>query len=90
MPDIAPDPKIGADTDLSRLQRFFRRWMSPETFAAHMAQSKKWVVTCPHCAFRQTIWDMGGLRGGKTGKPATYVRCKSCNRRGWHPVRFAP
>ncbi len=90
MPDITPDAMPGDSPDLSRLQRFFKRWMSSKTFAAHEAQSKKWILTCPHCALRRTIWEMGGMRGGATGRPATRLRCPSCNQSGWHPVRFEP
>lgn len=76
--------------ELSRLQRFFKRWMSAESFARHEAQSRKWIVTCPNCGHRQSIWDIGGMRGGASGKPATRMRCPSCGTRGWHTVRYEP
>ena len=90
MPNMIPHKTPGASPDLSRLQRFFKWWMSPETFAAHKAQSEKWIVACPHCGLRRNIWELGGMRGGATGKPATRLRCPSCNKSGWHPVRFEP
>jgi DNA-directed RNA polymerase subunit RPC12/RpoP len=74
--------------DLSRLQRLMRRFMSTATFARHEAESRKWIATCPGCGHRRSIWDLGGMRGGASGKPSTLMDCPACGQRGWHKVRY--
>ena len=33
-----------------------------------------------------SIWDMGGVRYGATGRSLTWGRCKACGKRGKHRV----
>jgi ribosomal protein S27AE len=64
--------------------------MSAQSFARHEAESRKWIATCPQCGLRRSIWELGGLRGGASGKPATRLHCPSCHQTGWHKVRYEP
>jgi DNA-directed RNA polymerase subunit RPC12/RpoP len=74
---------------LSRTQRFFIRFVDADTAAAIEAHSRGWILTCPHCGFQRSIWDLGGIRYKASGNSRMAMRCPQCGRRGWHKLRKA-
>ena len=68
----------------------FLRLLGPEGAAAAEAESKAWRVTCPHCGFSRSVWEMGGVRYKASGTPRWAMRCPNCGRRGWHVVEKGP
>jgi hypothetical protein len=57
--------------------------------AAMEAESRAWMMQCPHCGFERSVWDAGGIRYKAAGSPRWYQRCASCGRRGWQKVHWA-
>ena len=78
-----------ARREMNALQRFVTRFVDAETAAAIEAHSRGWRVRCPHCGFERSIWDLGGIRYGATGRTRTLARCRQCGRSGWHKVEKA-
>lgn len=52
------------------------------------AESRAWMVQCPHCGFERSVWDTGGVRYKAAGTSRNYMRCPSCGKRGWHKIYF--
>ena len=52
------------------------------------AESRAWMVRCPHCGFERSVWDMGGIRYKAAGTSRNYMRCPSCGKRGWNKIYF--
>lgn len=50
------------------------------------AESRAWMVRCPHCGFERSVWDAGGIRYKAAGTSRQYRRCTSCGKRGWHKI----
>lgn len=74
-----------AQYEMSRLQRFIARRVSPETAAAMEAHSRGWLVTCPHCGHQRPLWELGGIRyKGTSDRQHTKQRCPACGKTGWH------
>jgi predicted RNA-binding Zn-ribbon protein involved in translation (DUF1610 family) len=73
----------------SSLQRFVTRFVDAKTAEAIEAHSRAWRVRCPHCGFERSIWDLGGIRYGGTGRTRMLARCPQCRRTGWHKVEKA-
>ena len=78
-----------ARQDKSSLQRFVTRFVDAETAKAIEAHSRGWRVHCPHCGFERSIWDLGGIRYGATGRTRMLARCPQCRRTGWHKIEKA-
>ena len=54
--------------------------------AAMEAESRAWMVSCPHCGFERSVWDTGGVRYRAAGTSRNYMRCPSCGKRGWNKI----
>ena len=78
-----------ARRDQSGLQRFVTRFVDAETARAMEAHSRAWRVRCPHCGLERSIWDLGGIRYGATGRTRMLARCQQCGRTGWHEIEKA-
>ncbi len=78
-----------ARPDQSGFQRLVTRFVDPDTARAIEAHSRAWRVRCPHCGFDRSIWDLGGIRYGATGRTRMLARCPQCKRTGWHKVEKA-
>jgi DNA-directed RNA polymerase subunit RPC12/RpoP len=50
------------------------------------AESRAWMVSCPHCGFERSLWDTGGVRYRAAGTSRNYMRCPSCGKRGWNKI----
>jgi len=46
-------------------------------------ESRSWIVECPKCGHKVSVWDSGGIRYKARGKPRRYGRCENCNQRSW-------
>jgi DNA-directed RNA polymerase subunit RPC12/RpoP len=57
--------------------------------AAMEAESRAWMVRCPHCGFERSVWDMGGIRYKAAGTSRNYMRCPSCGKRGWNRIYWS-
>ena len=73
----------------SALQRFVTGLVDDETGRSIEAHSRAWRLRCPHCGFERSIWDVGGIRYGATGRSRMLARCSACGRTGWHRVEKA-
>src|SRR5687768_11523732 len=78
-----------ARQDKSSLQRFVTRFVDAETARAIEAHSRGWRARCPRCGFERSIWDLGGIRYGATGRTRMLARCPQCKRTGWHKIEKA-
>jgi ribosomal protein L37E len=56
--------------------------------AAMEAESRAWMVSCPHCGFERSVWDTGGVRYKAAGTSRNYMRCPRCGRRGWNRISW--
>jgi len=50
------------------------------------AESRAWMVRCPHCGFERSVWETGGIRYKASGTSRNYMRCPSCGKRGWNRI----
>ena len=41
------------------------------------AESRSWVARCP-CGAETSVWEMGGIRWGASGRPIRLLRCGAC------------
>jgi DNA-directed RNA polymerase subunit RPC12/RpoP len=57
--------------------------------AAMEAESRAWMVQCPHCGAERSVWETGGIRYRAAGTSRRYMRCPACGRRGWHRIYWA-
>lgn len=71
---------------MTRLQRFLLGFLPQDRRAEAEAESRRWKVICAACGHSASIWDMGGVRYGATGRSLTWGRCKACGKRGKHRV----
>ncbi len=71
---------------MSLAQRIARFFTSREKMAAIEAESRTWMARCPHCGAERSVWELGGIRAGASGKPRWFLRCAACGRRGWHAI----
>lgn len=73
--------------ELSGAQKFIRMFVSVNTFTAMEAESKAWMLTCPHCNHERSIWELGGIRYKAAAiNKKMYRACPNCGQRGWHTV----
>lgn len=72
--------------ELSGMQKFIKLFVSEATFAAMEAESKEWIMKCPHCNDEHSIWNMGGVRYKAAGNPHMYRLCPNCGQRSWQTV----
>lgn len=56
---------------MTRLQKFLLGFLPPDRRAAAEAESRRWKVICADCGHATSIWDMGGVRYGATGRTLT-------------------
>jgi DNA-directed RNA polymerase subunit RPC12/RpoP len=52
------------------------------------AESRAWMVRCPHCGFERSVWDTGGIRYKAAGTSRNYISCPSCGKRGWNRISW--
>ena len=52
------------------------------------AESRAWMVQCPHCGFERSVWETGGIRYKAAGTSRKYMRCPNCGKRGWNRIYF--
>ena len=71
---------------MTRLQKFLLGFLPPNRRAEAEAESRRWKIICAVCSHTTSIWDMGGVRFGATGRSLTWGRCKTCGKRGRHSV----
>jgi len=69
---------------MSGLQRLFQL-LAPRRAEKLEHQTRRWDLRCPE-GHRFDLWDMGGIRGGSTGNPRTYLHCPTCGTRRWMNV----
>lgn len=72
--------------ELSGMQKFIKLFVSEATFTAMEAESKEWIMKCPHCNDEHSIWNMGGVRYKAAGNPRMYRFCPNCGQRSWQTV----
>jgi DNA-directed RNA polymerase subunit M/transcription elongation factor TFIIS len=64
------------------IRNIFLRLM-PGRAAEIEQQSRSWIVECPKCGHKVSVWDSGGIRYKARGKPRRYGRCVNCRQRSW-------
>jgi hypothetical protein len=57
--------------------------VSKKTATSMEEESRRWIATCRHCGQETSIWDLGGIRYGASGKSSTRIRCRGCDEVGW-------
>jgi hypothetical protein len=68
----------------SAIQKFLQAVL-PEKLANDMeAESRSWMVQCPNCKYKKSVWELGGIRWKAAGNPRKYLRCKNCGEKTWH------
>lgn len=69
---------------MSWIQRFVCAFVRPELRERIEAESREWGFTCPACAARRSVWELGGMRyrGSSQGK-RTRLRCGGCGQTAW-------
>ena len=57
-----------------------RRWLRRfPGFAARVeAESREWMIECPRCGHRVSVWEAGGVRYKACGKARRLARCPNC------------
>ena len=78
------------ERSLSRSQKFFTRLLGPEAAAAAEAESRAWLVVCPHCGFERSVWETGGVRYRASGSSRVAMNCLRCGRTGWQKIVKGP
>lgn len=73
--------------NLSFTQKLMRWISSKEMFETMERESKTWMVQCSNCKHEKSIWDIGGIRSGASGKPVLYIKCSNCGEKNWHQVK---
>jgi transposase-like protein len=71
---------------MSTIQSIVKALVSRDAYASMERESRSWMVQCPNCNSERSIWDMGGIRWGASGKPRTHQLCFNCNQPGWHVI----
>lgn len=77
------------EAELSGVQKLAVGAVSPETAAEIEAQSRSWMIRCPHCGFERSVWDAGGVRYKAAGTPRQRMTCSNCGQTGWHKIHWA-
>ncbi len=72
---------------MTRLQKLLLGFLPAHRRADAEAESRQWKIICAACGHATSIWDMGGVRYGASGKSLTRGRCKACGKRGRHTLR---
>ncbi len=77
-----------SDGQMNALQKLFTGLVSPATAAAMEAESRSWMLRCPHCGYERSSWDAGGIRYKykAAGSPRQYRKCPHCGQSGWHII----
>ena len=78
------------DRPLSRSQSFFAHMLGPEAAAAMEAESRAWLVVCPHCGFERSVWETGGVRYKASGTSRVAMPCPRCGTTGWQRIEKGP
>ena len=69
----------------------FLRLLGPEGAAAAEADSKAWLIVCPHCGFSRSVWETGGVRYKAAGENKRMrMSCPNCGQAGWHRIVKGP
>ena len=79
-----------SDGTMSGSQRFFTRMLGPEAAAAAEAESRAWLLVCPHCGFERSVWDTGGVRYLSSGSGRVGMTCGRCGQSGWQKIVKGP
>lgn len=78
------------EASMGWITRLILGFSSPQKRQARLqaieAESKLWMVKCPHCSYERSVWEMGGIRyhASNTGIRKAYHYCPQCQKRGWH------
>ena len=75
---------------MSAPQRFFKAILPPAAFAAMKAESRAWMMKCPHCGHEYSVWDIGGIRYKAAGTPKRNAACPACGLRAWTELSRKP
>jgi DNA-directed RNA polymerase subunit RPC12/RpoP len=67
-------------------QRFLKAILPASAFAALEAESRTWLLRCPHCGHEYSLWDIGGIRYKAAGNPRRYAACPQCGQRSWQSL----
>ena len=52
--------------------------------AAAIAESREWMIICPSCGSKKSVWDTGGLRWkARASDQRTLGRCSTCKGPKW-------
>lgn len=78
-----------SEAELSGVQKLALGAVSAETAAEIEAQSRSWMIRCPHCGFERSVWDAGGVRYKAAGTKRQRMTCANCGRSGWHRIEWA-
>ena len=78
------------DRPMSGSQRFFAQMLGPEAAAAAEAESRAWLIVCPHCGFERSVWDTGGVRYRASGGGRVGMTCPRCGQAGWQKIVKGP
>jgi hypothetical protein len=70
----------------SGVQDVFTGAVSPSTASGMEAESRSWMVKCPHCGYERSVWELGGVRYKASGTSRWLRRCPNCGKVGWHKV----
>ncbi len=75
-----------ADKRKSGVQKLFTGLVSPAMAAKMEAESRTWMLRCPHCGYERSYWETGGVMYKAAGNRRELRRCPHCGRLGWHLV----
>ena len=78
------------DRTMSGSQRFFARILGREGAAAMEAESRAWLLVCPHCGYKHSVWDGGGVRYKSAGSGFQGSTCPNCGRSSLHRLEKGP
>jgi len=78
------------DRTMSASQLFFARLLGREGAAAMEAESRGWLLVCPHCGFERSVWSTGGVRYKASGSGRVGRTCARCGQSGWNSFKKGP
>lgn len=69
---------------MTTIQKLFSTVL-PKSWAESMEkESREWIMKCEECGNETSVWDAGGIRWKASGNPSRKLKCRSCNKFGWH------
>jgi hypothetical protein len=73
---------------MSTLRRLVSTLLPRRWAAGLEAESRRWIMRCPHCGHERSVWDAGGIRWKAAGSPRRYLRCPHCGQAGRHTLTY--